>query len=229
LIRLLLDPTASGGGAPAPSPTPAPTPTPAPPPSAPVIPITVEQHQAFLASQQRLAQIEADNRRLADEAQQRAAAEAQSREQFQAAAQQLQARIDAAEEARRNTERNWLTAERDRELASALAGLPLLEGDAPNQFRRLIADDFEARLSTDGRVSVVERATGRPVADVVRERGQSPAYAHFMRARGQGGTGAAEARPPATGSTEAPATLGQALLSQHRAAEQNGPRWLSGR
>ena len=76
---------------------------------------------------------------------------------------------------------------RDRELATALAGKPLVAGAAA-QLIRLWRDDFDV-YEEDGRYKVAAR-DGRTVARSVADWLASPEYSHFCLPSSRGGTGA---------------------------------------
>lgn len=110
----------------------------------------------------------------------------------------------------------YKAAVRDRELATALAGRPLVPGAAA-QLVRLWRDDLDV-IEEDGKVRVVAR-DGRPVQKAVSDWLSSPDFAHFRAPATRGGTRPpAEARGPANPSTAAePRTLGENVLRQWRA------------
>jgi hypothetical protein len=63
--------------------------------------------------------------------------------------------------------------------------------------RRLLEDDFETTRDASGTLVVREKLTGRPVADVLRERLDSRQFAIFFAPSSRGGSGADGSRPPA--------------------------------
>lgn len=115
----------------------------------------------------------------------------------------------------------YKAAVRDRELATALAGRPLVPG-AASQLVRLWRDELDV-IEEDGKVRVVAR-DGRPLQKAVADWISSPEFAHFRAPASRGGTRPpAEARGPANPSTPAgPRTLGENVLQQWRATS-SGP------
>ncbi len=121
-------------------------------------------------------------------------------------------------------ERAYKSALRDRELATALVGKPLVAG-AASQLIQLWRDDFEV-VDEGGEIRVLAR-DGRGVDRAVADRLAGPEFAHFCLPSSRGGTGArgqnrsaTPAPPPA-----APRTLGEAVVTQWReaAARSQGP------
>lgn len=115
----------------------------------------------------------------------------------------------------------YKAAVRDRELATALAGRPLVPG-AASQLVRLWRDDLEV-IEEEGKVRVVSR-DGRPVQKAVADWLSSPEFAHFRAPTTRGGTRPpSESRGPTHPSTPAgPRTLGENVLQQWRATS-TGP------
>lgn len=111
-------------------------------------------------------------------------------------------------------ERAYREAVRDRDLATALAGRPLVPGAAA-QLIKLWRDDFDA-YESDGEVKVAAR-DGRSVAKAVAERLDEPEYAHFRPATSRGGVAAkGSGRMQTPGTPTVPRTLGEAALLQWR-------------
>jgi hypothetical protein len=111
-------------------------------------------------------------------------------------------------------ERACRSAMRDRELATALAGKPLVPG-AVAQLIKLWRDDFDV-YEEGGEYRVTARE-GRAVGQAVAERLSSPEYAHFCLPSSRGGAGARDANRPATAvAGNAPRNLGEAVLVDWR-------------
>ena len=119
-------------------------------------------------------------------------------------------------------ERAYKSALKDRELATALAGKPLVPGAAA-QLVTLWRDEFEVH-EVEGEHKVVAR-NGRTVGQAVADRLASPDYAHFCRPTTRGGTAqASTGRPTAGGpATAAPRTLGDAIIQRWREAATARP------
>lgn len=109
-------------------------------------------------------------------------------------------------------EQSYKAAVRDRELATALAGRPLLPGAAA-QLIKLWRDDFD--VFAEGGEFRVSARDGRPVAKVVAERLSEADYAHFLPPSSRGGVvmrGSVRSSNP----ENPPRTLGEAVLKQWR-------------
>jgi hypothetical protein len=104
---------------------------------------------------------------------------------------------------------------RDRELATALAGRPLVAG-AAGQLIKLWRDDFDV-YEEAGEYKVAAR-DGRTVAQWVADRLGGADYAHFCLPTSRGGSGAkglSQSGAP-VGTVPAAKTLGEAIISQWR-------------
>ncbi|HWE36562.1 MAG TPA: hypothetical protein VG406_08350 [Isosphaeraceae bacterium] len=104
---------------------------------------------------------------------------------------------------------------RDRELATALAGKPLVAG-AAIQLIRLWRDDLDV-YEESGEYRVAAR-DGRAVAQWVADRLGKPDYAHFCLPPSRGGSGAKGLSQSGGPGAAAPSakTLGEAVISQWR-------------
>lgn len=208
---------------------PTPTPTPAPAPSAAVtVPVTIEQLQAYQADATKLRSIEAENQRLAKEAEAARLAEiaakegtAKALEEARIAREREVAELAAERDRERSARHN---SEREREIAAALTNVsPAWEG-ALDHVRTLISSRFSAR-DVDGRTMVVETATGRPARDVIPEILASKEFSGFVAAKSTGGSGATQSRQTAPVEAE-PQTLGQLWLNERRESiDQTRPAW----
>jgi hypothetical protein len=109
-------------------------------------------------------------------------------------------------------ERAFKAAIRDRELATALAGRPLLPGAAV-QLIKLWRDDFDV-IEVGGEF-IVSARDGRPVARAVGERLSEAEYAHFSPPSSRGGA-SAKGSGRSMSVESMPRTLGEAVLRQWR-------------
>ncbi len=113
-------------------------------------------------------------------------------------------------------ERGFKSAVLDRELATALAGRPLMPGAAA-QLIKLWRDEFDV-YEEGGTYRVVAR-DGQPVAKAVAERLADAAYAHFSPPSSRGGAAArGSGRTSVSAGPTAPRTLGEAALQRWREA-----------
>jgi hypothetical protein len=112
-------------------------------------------------------------------------------------------------------ERAYKAALRDRELATALIGKPLVPG-AATQLIKLLRDDFEV-VDDDGEIRIVSK-DGRGLDQAVAERLAGLEFAHFCLPSSRGGTGAKGQNRSATPAPKAagPKNLGEAVLHQWR-------------
>jgi hypothetical protein len=112
-------------------------------------------------------------------------------------------------------ERTCKDAVRDRELATSLAGRPLVSGAAV-QLIKLWRDDFDA-IEEEGEYQVVAR-DGRSVGQAVSDRLASPEYSHFCLPSSKGGAGGRDTNRAANLSTVAgtPKNLGEAVVMKWR-------------
>lgn len=115
-------------------------------------------------------------------------------------------------------------AVRDRELATALAGKPLVAG-AVTQLIKLWRDDFDA-YEDDGLFKVASR-DGRTVGQVVNEWLGSAEFSHFCLPTSRGGTSARDVnRSSSAASPPAPKNLGEAVVMKWREESAAKPKSL---
>jgi hypothetical protein len=111
-------------------------------------------------------------------------------------------------------ERAYRSALLDRELATVLAGKPIIAGSV-TQLIKLWRDELDV-YEDDGAIKVATR-DGRTVVQAVNDWLASPDYSHFCRATSRGGTGSQGLGPTSGPSTSpGPRSLGEAILSQWR-------------
>lgn len=123
---------------------------------------------------------------------------------------------ELAEQQRRASEweRSYRSALRDVELATALAGRPLVPGAAA-QLVKLWREDFDV-FEERGATKVAAR-DGRSVAQTVAERLAAPEYAHFCQPASRGGSATPGSRPGSSSPVSpAPRTLGEAAIARWR-------------
>lgn len=80
-------------------------------------------------------------------------------------------------------------------------------GAAAAMVRRLLQDDFETARDAAGALVVREKQTGRPAAEVLRERLDSPQFAIFFAPSSRGGAGADASRPSPNAQPGQPGSL----------------------
>ncbi len=124
---------------------------------------------------------------------------------------------------RRAAEREgaYRSALRDREVATALVGRPLVPG-AAQQLMKLWREEFDV-LEDGGELRVADRQ-GRSVAKAVEGWLSGPEYAHFCQPMTRGGTAARGGNAPSPVSVIAPTpkTLGDAAVMRWQEAATRG-------
>jgi hypothetical protein len=125
--------------------------------------------------------------------------------------------LAAREQKSAELERAYKAALRDRELATALVGKPLVPG-AATQLIKLWRDEFDV-VDEDGEIRILTR-DGRGVDQAVAERLSGPEFAHFCLPPSRGGTGSkGQGRSASPGPRPAaPRNLGEAVLIRWREA-----------
>jgi hypothetical protein len=95
-------------------------------------------------------------------------------------------------------------------------------GDTPEQrsataamVRRLLQDEFETTRDASGSLTVRDKVSGRPAAEVLRERLNSPQFAIFFAPSSRGGSGSDGTRLPASLQPNQPGSL-EAIVSDWR-------------
>jgi hypothetical protein len=81
--------------------------------------------------------------------------------------------------------------------------------------RRLLQDDFETTRDGAGTLVVRDKVSGRPAAEVLRERLSTPQFAIFFAPSSRGGSGSDGSRPPANPLPSQPGSL-EAIVSDWR-------------
>jgi len=191
-------------------------------PPTPTVTIPLEHLHALTAAQERLRQMEHEQRTR----------EAQIREE-QARILAQKGEVESALKMVREQSERELAAERariaaveerakryalDGELSRTLAAHPLVPGGA-EQLTRLFRHEFQVEAQGDS--FVVRTPTFQSVSEFVSSQLARPEYAHFVRSSNQGGvaggTGAHQTSPTPPANVQpppAPKTLGEAVILQ---------------
>jgi len=214
-----------------------PTPTPTPPPVAPLpasdtpppadpnappatVPISQEQLQTFMASQTRLAQLEAEGRQREEAAQAEQArllaAKGQVEEALKTIQQQSDAKLRAEADQRLRAEERAKKYALDNELSKALSMHPLLPGTT-DQLTSILRNQLQ--VEAQGESYVVRTPAFVSAIDHVATTLGKPEFAHFLRPHGAGGAGAGggNAAPTPAANTPPPAApknFGEAIILQ---------------
>jgi hypothetical protein len=191
----------------------------------PTIPLTVEEYQRLRSLEKQLEEFQKI---------QQSALEAKEAERLRALAEKGQ-----IEEALAQQRKAWeqkhaeavsrygqleqqIHAERkNTAIAEAFHGRSFI-GETPEQrattaamVRRLLHDDFETTRDASGSLVVREKVSGRPAAEVLRERLDSPQFAIFFAPSSRGGSGSDGTRSPANPQPIQPGSL-EAIASEWR-------------
>ncbi len=127
---------------------------------------------------------------------------------------ELERALDNRQRRLADLERIYHSAVRDRELATALAGRPLVP-NAAEQLIKLWRDDFE--VVNEGGALEVLASDGRKLAAAVAERLDRPEYAHFVLPSSRGGTrGGSVVNTPTPPTAPTPRNLGEAVIQKWR-------------
>ncbi len=129
---------------------------------------------------------------------------------------------ELAEEHRRarQWERDCKVALKEKELATALTGRPIVPG-AASQLVTLWRDELEV-IDEGDQLRVVTRE-GKPVADAVSSWLARPEYAHFCRPSSRGGSANPARSTTASSVNRPPRTLGEATLIRWRELSKADP------
>lgn len=192
--------------------------SPASGPAAPTtIPLSVEEYQRLRSLEKQIEEYqqlqqstleakEADRIRLLAEKGQIEEALDQQRRAWEQKHSEVLNRYSQLEQQVNNERRNVAVIE-------ALHGRSFV-GDTPEQrsataamVHRLLQDDFETTRDASGALVVREKVTGRPAAEVLRERLDSPQFAIFFAPSSRGGSGADGSRLPAAPKPNQPGSL----------------------
>lgn len=199
-IRILLDPNApEGGNGAAPHGDLQRPPVGAPGGATQTIPVSVDEYKRFRETEAALAAARNERQAMLDAAERSRldamASEGKSREAMDELRKSYDAKLADATKRHADLE---ATVSRDRvtaSLADALQGRNFV-GDTPEakagtaaMVRKLLADDFETSRDGSGNLIVRDKTTGRPAADVLKERLDSPQFAIFFAASHGGGSG----------------------------------------
>lgn len=176
--------------------------------------VAVDELQALRTAQQELAAIRAA---------QQVTAEQEAQRHFQSKAKEdplsaldlqrahFEKLLGEERQVKERLEAERLNERRDLVLNATLAGVTFA-GDTPEEkattaayLRRIIQDDFEAIRNASGQIEVREKVSGRPAADVLRERLSSKQLALFLAPATRGGSGTDGSRVP--GNPQAPEQL----------------------
>lgn len=166
-------------------PEPKPAPKPAAKPKGKVV--SDEDWAEFQRLKQEQSEAKADREKAEEE-------KAKAKGEYEKLLQARDAKIKAEAERAAKLEQRAKTSTLQRDLASAIAGHPILAGKAA-QLQRLLSDGLE--VVEDGEGWKTQSLDGKDVAEYVAEALASDEYSHFIQAEKRGGTGAKGGSTPA--------------------------------
>ncbi len=209
----------------------APPPPAAPPadPNAPpaLVPIPQDQLQALMASQTRLAQLEAEARQREEaataEQARLLAAKGQVEEALKSIQQSSEAKLAAEAQARMRSEERAKRYALDNELSKALSMHPILPGTT-DQLTSILRGQLQVEAQGDS--YAVRTPAFVSAIDHVATTLAKPEFAHFLRPHGMGGAGAGGANaaptPPANETPPAePKNFSEAIILQMQEIAKN--------
>lgn len=206
------------------------TPAPAAPvaPAAPtMVPLTVEEYQRFRGIEQQFGDFQRQQAaalELKETERIRALADkGQTEEAFKAHRQLYEAKQVEAEAKYAALETKVFEKERNAVINEVLAGekiageTPELRAARTGILKLQLQGLVEVSRDSSGEIVVKDKASGRPAADVLRERLSDPALAIFFEPNSRGGSGGDGTRTPANPEKPAPGSL-QDVAAQWKAS-----------
>lgn len=194
-LNLNPNPEQSGGGN-APPPPAQQQAAPTPPP---MVPLTVEEYQRLRSLEGNFnalqSTVQAERDRLEGERIKALADKGQVEQAMAELAKQKDAQLQAEREARLAIEGQYHGEKKSSVMAAALMGVPFVSEVAAAQVKGLLESQFETRRDASGAILVVDKVTGLPAAEVIKQQLASPAFAHFLKASTQGGSGGGGSQP----------------------------------
>lgn len=192
--------------------------------------MTPEAYQAILAEREELLALKAKAEKDAEAKEgERLAALAKAGQVEEALAEtrkQAEAKARESDKRYQTVETAWLNEKRTAAIAEALNGRAFV-GEKPETtaalVRKLLSDEIEASLDTQGNPAVYDRTTRRPAAEYLKDRLQSPDFAIFFKADNRGGAGADGARHAGGGQSEDPTDAYMRKLRETREAAIRDP------
>jgi hypothetical protein len=187
-------------------------------PASATVTISAGDYQDFLAGRSRLAEIEAQRAREAQEARQREIEALAQKGQIENAMRMLreesEQRVRAEQAARGQIEERAKRYALDGELSRALAAQSLVP-HAAEQLAALWRGQFTVEAQGDS--FTVRTPTFQSVPDFIAQQLARPEYAHFMRAGTAGGSGgqaaqAAQTQAATPSPSPAPRNMGEAVI-----------------
>lgn len=201
------------------------------PPIPPTVPLTVDEYQRLRGLESQFAEFQRQQQAAIEAEQAKAnellAAKGQVEEAFTAERANWQTKLQKQQEEYQRLRESYHGEKVDAVLADALSGVVFAGPDdasraeAARLLRKILRDELDAVPSPDGAVSVVDKASRRPAADVIRERLSDPKLAFFLASRNGGGSGTDGTRPPANAPYQ-PGSL-DAIAASYRAAQGQYP------
>ena len=193
-MRLLLNPNSDDGGGTNPPANP-----PVNPPASPTVQVDATQYQTLLAAQTRLAQIEAERqqRESQSEAERHKAMieKGQAEEAFKAFKADVEPKLESLSKQAERYRSRLHSEAKSAAVANAFAGVQFVSDEARSQALQLAAANLEVIEDAEGNLAVRQPGTGIVASEFLKAQIASPAYAHFLKASTQGGSGATNRQP----------------------------------
>jgi hypothetical protein len=191
----------------------------------PTIPLTVEEYQRLRSLEKQLEEVqrlqqstlevkEAERLRALAEKGQIEEALAQQRKTWEQKHAEAVSRYSQLEQQVHSERKNTAIAEAFHG-RSFVGETPDQRGATAAMVRRLLQDDFETTRDASGALVVRDKVSGRPAAEVLHERLDSPQFAIFFAPSSRGGSGSDGTRPPANPQPTQPGSL-EAIVSDWR-------------
>ncbi len=184
-----------------------PTGAPGGPPIPPTIPLTVEEYQRLRGAERQLTEFQQQQQQAIEAAEQaRIKALAEKGEVERALEEHRKLWQDKEQQALQKyatLEAQVVQKDADALVTSLIAErqvageTPEVRAERAKILKSFLMPEIESSRDSDGRVVHRDKASGRPAADVIRERLSAEALANFFAASNRGGSGTDGTRPPA--------------------------------
>lgn len=158
-----------------------------------MVPLTIEEYQRLRTVEAEFGQlrgsVQAERDRLDAERIKALADKGHVEQAMSEQEKRYQSQLQAEKEARLRVESQYHGEKKSSVMTAALMGAPFVSAVAASQVQSILDSQFETRADATGQIMVVDKMSGRPAADVIRERLASAEFAHFLKAQTQGGAG----------------------------------------
>lgn len=208
-----------------------PTGAPGGPPIPPTIPLTVEEYQRLRGAERQLSEFQQQQQQAVEAAEQaRIKALAEKGEVERALEEHRRLWQDKEQQALQKyatLETQVVQKDADTLVTSLIAErqvageTPEIRAERTKILKSFLMPEIDSSRDPDGRFVHRDKASGRPAADVIRERLSAEALANFFAATSRGGSGTDGTRPPANPQTQ-PGSL-EAIAAEFAARQGQYP------